>query len=101
KLPEAVRHYQKAVSLASQSDPALVGKARYGLGYAFYGMQDYERALFNFKEFTNRANRNTPNYVDGLIRLADCYYVSKQYDAALSTYGTARNLGSPDNDYIL
>ena len=98
---EAVRHYQKVISLGNQVDPVLLGKARYGLGYAYYGMEDYERALYNFKEFTNKADRSAPNYVDGLIRLADCYYVSKQYDAALGTYGTARNLGSPDNDYIL
>jgi TolA-binding protein len=101
KPQDAIRHYQKVVSLGSQADPLLVGKARYGLGYAHYALEDYERALFNFKEFTNKASRSTPNYVDALIRLADCYYVSKQYDAALGTYGTARNLGSPDNDYIL
>lgn len=98
---EAIRHYQKIVGGGNQADPELVTRARYGMGYAFYALEDYERALYNFKEFTNRSNRNTPNYVDGLIRLADCYYVSKQYDAALGSYGTARNLGSPDNDYIL
>ena len=98
---EAIRHYQKVVSMGNQADPVLVSKTRYGLGYAYYALEDYERALYNFKEFTNRTNRNTPNHVDGLIRLADCYYVGKQYDAALNTYGTARNLGSPDNDYIL
>lgn len=101
KAGEAIPHYQKVVSLGNQVDADLMRRARYGLGYSYYSMEDYERALYNFKEFTNRAGRNTPNYVDGLIRLADCYYVTKQYDVALSTYGTARNLGSPDNDYIL
>jgi TolA-binding protein len=101
KPEEAIRHYQKVVSLGNQVEADLMRRTRYGLGYAYYAAEDYERALSNFKEFTNRANRNTPNYVDGLIRLADCYYVTKQYDAALATYGTARNLGSPDNDYIL
>lgn len=101
KAQEAIRHYQKVISLASQVDAELLRKTRYGLGYAYYALEDYERALYNFKEFVNKASRGTPNYVDGLIRLADCYYVTKQYDAALSTYGNARNLGSPDNDYIL
>ena len=101
KPQEAMRHYQKIISLNSQAEPDLLGKTRYGLGYAYFEQKDYERALYNFKEFTTRATKSTPNYADGLIRLADCYYVSKQYDAALSAYGNARNLGSPDNDYIL
>lgn len=101
KPREAIRHYDKVISLGSQAEGDLLRKARYGLGYAYYSLEDYERALFNFREFTSLANRNTPNYVDGLIRLADCYYVTKAYDAALSAYGTARNQGSPDNDYIL
>ena len=101
KPKDAISHYLRVVGLTNQADPVLLTKARYGLGYAYYAIEDYERALFNFRDFTSSANRNTPNYVDGLIRLADCYYVSKQYDAALNTYGTARNVGSPDNDYIL
>lgn len=98
---DAIPHYQKVVNMGSQADPQVLAKTRYGLGYAYFNLEEYDRALFNFKEFTNRSARNTPNYVDGLIRLADCQYVNKQYDAALSTYGTARNVGSPDNDYIL
>jgi tetratricopeptide (TPR) repeat protein len=98
---EAIRYYQRVISMGSEASAELLNKTRYGLGYAYYALEDYDRALYNFKEFTNKGNRSTPNYVDGLIRLADCYYVSKQYDAALSTYANARNLGSPDNDYIL
>jgi TolA-binding protein len=96
---DAIAPYQKVLSMGNQAD--LQSKSRYGLGYAYYALEEYDRALYNFKEFTGKANRSTPNYIDGLIRLADCYYVSKQYDAALATYGNARNLGSPDNDYIL
>jgi len=101
RFQEAVRQYQKIISLGSQLAPDILLKARYGLGYAYYNLEDYERALFSFKEFISKSNRNTPNYVDGLIRLGDCYYVSKQYDAALANYANARNQGSPDNDYIL
>ena len=98
---DAIRHYQKVITLGNQVDAALIAKTRYGLGYAYFALEDYERALFNFREFITKSNRSTPNYVDGLIRLGDCYYVSKQYDAALNVYGNARNLGSADNDYIL
>ncbi|MDQ2657143.1 MAG: tetratricopeptide repeat protein [Bacteroidota bacterium] len=98
---QAIRHYQKVISLGAQAEAGLAAQSRYGMGYAYFAMKDYDRALSNFREFTSGAGRNNPNYVDGLIRLADCYYVKKQYDVALTTYNNARNIGSPDNDYIL
>lgn len=101
KPEDAIRHYQKVVTLGNQVDADIVSRTRYGMGYAFYNLENFERALFNFREYTTKAGRNSPNYVDALIRMADCYYVDKQYDAALNAYGNARNLGSPDNDYIL
>ncbi len=101
KNEEAIVDYQKVVSLAASVDPDVLLKARYGLGYAHYNLQAYDKALYNFKEFTNKASKSNPNYADGLIRLADCYYVSKQYDDALATYNRAKAAGSSDNDYVL
>lgn len=101
KSEQAIRNYLKVVEPGNGADPDLLRQARYGLGYAYYTLEDYDQALYNFREFTSNANRSTPHYADGLVRLADCYYVSKQYGEALRTYDAARNLGSPDNDYIL
>lgn len=98
---EASTHYLEIVSMGSSVDPEIYLRTRYGLGYAFYDQKIYDRALFNFKDFVNKGNKNTPNYTDGLIRLADCYFKSKQYTEALNAYTEARNLGSPDNDYVL
>lgn len=101
KYDEAIRHYQKVIETGSSAEPEIVLRTRYGLGYAHYNLKAYDKALFNFREFVNKGNRNTPNYTDGIIRLADCHYVGKQYDEALSNYAKARNIGSPDNDYVL
>lgn len=101
KYDEAAKNYQTVIGIGSGVDPDILMRTRYGLGYAFYSQKIYDRALYNFKEFVNRGNKGTPNYVDGLIRLADCYYVSKQYGEALNYYTQARNIGSSDNDYVL
>jgi len=98
---QALHYYNLIIDIPSNVDPELLLKTRYGLGYAHYNLQAYDKALFNFKEFVNKTNRNSPNHTDALIRLADCYYVSKQYQPAIETYDRARNIGSPDNDYIL
>jgi len=61
-------------------------------------MQKYDRALFNFKEFTNKGQDN-PNYADGILRLADCYYVQKSYTDALAQYRKALQQKTSDSDY--
>jgi TolA-binding protein len=100
KYDQAIRHYERVLQTPSVEQDLLL-KTRYGLGYAHYNLKSYDKALTNFREFVNKGNKNTSNYTDGIIRLADCYYVSKQYDDALATYARARNIGSPDNDYVL
>ncbi len=101
KYNEAIGDYQRVVGIGSSIDPEILLKTRYGLGYAHYNLEAYDKALYNFKEFVNKANKNTPNYADGLVRLADCYYVSKQYDEALATYNKAKTSGTADADYVL
>lgn len=101
RYEESIPLYQKAISLSSSVDPEVLSRARYGLGYAHYNLQQYDQALFNFKEFVNKSSRNQTVYSDGVIRLADCYYVSKNYTEAITNYNRARQLNSPDDDYII
>jgi tetratricopeptide (TPR) repeat protein len=101
KFEEAIRHYQKALDISSAAEPDVILKTRYGLGYANFNLEAYDKALLSFKEFVSKATKATPNYTDAIIRLADCYYAGKQYDEALDNYTKARNIGSPDNDYVL
>jgi len=71
------------VALATKVEAEVVYKARYGLGYSHFNLQQYEQALFNFKEFVNKSPKSQAAYADGLLRLADCYYVTKSYQDAI------------------
>lgn len=95
---DAVRHYTAVLGTGGGE---LATASRYGLGYAYYNLKDYDRAQIQFREYVNATDRRNPNHTDALIRLADCYYVSRSYPEALEYYTRARNIGSPDNDYIL
>ncbi|MCU0358960.1 MAG: tetratricopeptide repeat protein, partial [Cyclobacteriaceae bacterium] len=101
KYEDAIVRYQKVISLSSEAEPGLVAKTRYALGYAHFNLQQYEQAQFNFKDFINKAPKSQPTYADGMIRLADCFYVRKNYNDALDNYNRARNFNTPDDDYIL
>ncbi|MCX8492175.1 MAG: tetratricopeptide repeat protein, partial [Cyclobacteriaceae bacterium] len=97
---QAATLYLKVVGLTGYSNNLdILLKARYGLGYCYFSLQQYDRALFNFKEFTNKATKSQANYADGVLRLADCYYVTKEYPAALAAYKGAISANAIDSDY--
>lgn len=99
KYEQAAEQYQRIIGINGYSNQDILLKARYGLGYAYYNLQQYDRALFNFKEFVNKAPRTQSNLADGMLRLADCYYVSKSYPDALINYRKVVQYRSVDEDY--
>ena len=88
-------------SLPNDSEYHL--KTRYGIGYAYYNTQQYDKALPHFKEFVSQIKNTTTkqNYYDALLRLADLYYVTKQYKEALQNYEIAVTENSVDRDYAI
>jgi len=99
KYAQAIPNYEGALAVTQQSNPDLLSKTRYGLGYAYYNVQRYDRALINFREFVRTSATTNPSYSDGVLRLADCYYVTKAYSDAVNQYRKAIQLNSPDGDY--
>jgi len=98
KYEQAATNYLRVIETDDES-PSVVLKARYGLGYAYFNLQQYDRATFSFKEFVTKSQNSQPNLADGTLRLADCYYVSKSYNDALTNYKRAIALNSIDDDY--
>jgi len=94
---EAVPHYEKAL-LTEGLSADLVASIRYGLGYAHYNLQHYDRALVSFREFAAKG-QNAPNYIDGVLRLADCQYVLKVYSESLASYRKVIDRKSVDTEY--
>jgi tetratricopeptide (TPR) repeat protein len=94
---KAIPFYEKA--LAFKPDTETIAKTRFGLGYARYNLQQYDRALYSFKEYISNTAKNDPDLANGYVRLADCYYVSKQYPEALANYKNAYALSRSDQDY--
>ena len=97
KYEQAAVQYLRTID--ESDDLGLKMKARYGLGYAYFNQQQYDRALFSFKEMATKSAANQPNLADGMLRLADCYYVQKSYTDALAFYRKAMTIKTVDPDY--
>lgn len=100
KFPEAARRYEKVLVSAGRTSDFYL-KARYGNGYALYNSKEFAKALVQFEQYTQALAKaeNKQNYNDALLRLADCYYVTKNYGAAVREYDNYIATQSPEQDY--
>ena len=86
---EAAAAYNNTARMRPEPGEAdLYRLSRYGLGYAYFNSQKYADAVVPFTSFlADSASRETdPNLSDARLRLADCYYIAKDYPQALSLY---------------
>ena len=97
---EAISSYQKVFDTRNRNSEYFM-KANYGMGYAYYNTQDYARARIYLKRYVDalQNSQNRLNYDDAMLRLADCYYVDKEYATAISYYQRAIDNKNPNIDY--
>ena len=92
---QAIRSYTRA--LQNCNDPEICLAAEYGLAYALYNLQQYDESRKHFQSYVNNGRGQYQG--DALLRLADCYYVDKQYSQAIRYYNEATARAENDKDY--
>lgn len=89
------------------SDKVNVGTGNYMQGYNYYKKKDYLNASTYFlKAVTSlKSDNNVTNkqqvYPDAEIRLADCYFMQKQYKQAAQYYNDVISASAQGADYAL
>jgi len=99
RYADAIKEYQQVLHNNPPADLRL--KTAYGLGYALYNTKEYTQALVQFRTYVQALERadDKLNYNDALLRLADCYFVGKNYSEAIRTYDRAIQQNNPEMDY--
>ena len=101
----AGKQYDTAIPLYASIAKSGAGnyptRSLYALGYAYYNKKDYTRALPYFRDFVNQGASipDKAQLQDATIRLADVYFVNKQYENAIRAYDQAIAQNAPDKDY--
>lgn len=72
----------------------------YALGYANYQLQNYSKAISWFRKYVKNAS-DTTKLNDACLRVADAYYMNKQYGRAVAFYEQAEIVGAFDVDYAM
>ncbi|MCB0401054.1 MAG: tetratricopeptide repeat protein [Flavobacteriales bacterium] len=79
-----------------------VNKANYGIGYAYFKLKEYPNANQWFRKYVQSSgNEKSKIQNDVLNRIGDCFYIQKEYKAAIEYYDKATMLGLGKVDYSL
>ena len=78
--------------------------AYYSLGYNYFKKKDYAKAQNYFSQFKKKESYTLANkdiYLDNSQRLADCYFLNRQYREAINEYSVIINKNYKAADYAL
>ncbi|WP_194775602.1 tetratricopeptide repeat protein [Pararhodonellum marinum] len=101
RLPEALRAYEAVLAMNLQANDPYLIRTHYGLGYAYFNLDQYDKAERQFKSYTDKlaGASEKKNYEDALLRLGDSYYVQKKFGNAQATFQQAINQQIDGIDY--
>lgn len=101
-LNEAQKYYRQFLAHKSAQTTRLVPMGVYGLAYSHFQMKQYGQALSGFKQFlANPVNDQPKLSLDAQCRMGDCYFVNKDYNAAINAWKAVVDGRSHEADYAL
>lgn len=91
KNSEAISIYKRLCKIEDESQKS---NAYVGLGSAYLGALDYEKAIESYKNSITLENKNTEAYVG----LGTSYFRLNDYNRAIKYYGLAKQIDSNNSD---
>lgn len=79
----------------------VFNEANYNIAYCHFKSKDYNTANVWFRKYVYNQNPDTFKLNDALLRIADGYFMLKDYSQAIDFYGKANKIGAADADYAL
>ena len=76
-------------------------RALYNKAYAYFNLEDFQAAATSFRLYLYTAKKGSRLAQDATLRLADSYFMTGQYNNAISYYTKTINEGKLEVDYAL
>ncbi len=113
KYWDCIKYTREFLKYSAADNTDVYDAAHYNMGYSYIKIANednnapdllthYGKAAESFKTFTQSVkyvNQQQPRYLDGMTRLADCYFIQKKYDDALEAYNFIITKSAPNSDY--
>lgn len=101
---ESIKLMNRFISNATNGSNTSLEYGYYSLGYSYFKKKEYIKAQNYFKQYKEKkpySASNKATYVDNMLRLADCYFINRQYNAAIDAYDIAISKSYSNADYAL
>ncbi len=97
----AASTYEKFINGPSADHTGLTGDALYGAAYAYFKSNNYQAALNNFERYSALGSKDQGFKSDVEQRMADCYFMLRNYTRAKSLYLAGTSSHTAGADYAL
>ena len=103
---QAIKDYTQYLNFTQDRKGRTYALALYGLGYAQFVQENYQEAFQRFSQMM-QANAVTTGGIDNTtladaqMRIGDCYYQARQYNAAESAYEKSVKIAPSIADYAI
>ena len=101
KFGESVDNFEKFMNLPAAKRTDVYNFAHYALAYAAFEHESYRKAATYFKRFLQGNEKDINTINDAVLRLADSYFVLKDYDDALGYYDRIISYKTSSEDYAM
>ncbi|HQS52790.1 MAG TPA: tetratricopeptide repeat protein, partial [Daejeonella sp.] len=101
KFGESVGNFEKFMNLPAAKKTDVYNFAHYALAYAAFEHESYRKAATYFKRFLQGNEKDINTINDAVLRLADSYFVLKDYGDALGYYDRIISYKTSSEDYAL
>jgi TolA-binding protein len=101
KFGESVENFERFLGMPASKKTDIYNFAHYALGYAAFEHEAYRKAVTYFSRFLQGTEKDRNTINDAILRLADSYFVLKDYGDALVYYNRIVSMRAVGEDYAL
>ena len=101
KYGEAIEKFQAFLQMPESRKSKLYNFAYYALAYAYFEDENYYKSANYFEQFLRGTEIDLNTRIDATLRLADSYFVVKNYASALANYQKIIAEAGSGHDYAL
>lgn len=98
---QAIKGYNEFQTSAGAFSLPEFGTAYYNTAYAYFKLKNYNEAATWFRKYVNQSKVTDEQKADAYNRLADSYYIKREFEEAAKFYSLSINMGTYDTDYAL
>jgi TolA-binding protein/ribosomal protein L20 len=100
KTDDAIRYFFEYLKSNASNGEVSPANAKYNLGYSFLRKENYRQAQGFFEQLVSTPKINSPAVEqDAYLRIADCYYMNRDYKKAKAMYDKVLEFSWPSSDY--